>query len=138
MKKKNILIGTIASLVLTFVIADIFSIYHFKDIPTLITTLYLIAIFSLFEYISILIIYFFQKKKDKKKVTSKNLLGLLLLFIALILILSFLIIIDIDWLNWYASSAPFYINVIVRSLEFLLPALILITISVVLLREKKK
>ena len=51
MKKRNILIGTIISFVLTFILAELFSIYHFGSIPTLLTLFYLIAIFSIFEYV---------------------------------------------------------------------------------------
>ena len=57
MKKRNILIGTIISIIITFIFAEIFSIYHFGDIPTLLTSLYLMSLFSIFEYILLSLAY---------------------------------------------------------------------------------
>ena len=62
---------------------------------------------------------------------------MILLFIAVLLILLFLIIVDIDYLNWYLYSSPFYLNVIVRGLEFLLPSIILTIIGILLMKNKK-
>ena len=45
MKKRTIIILSIIILVLTFIFAEIFSIYHFGNVPTLLTSLYLISIF---------------------------------------------------------------------------------------------
>jgi len=137
MKKGIILILSIISLVLTFIFADMFSIYHFSNVPTLLTSLYLLSIFSIFEYFSISIMYIVKKIIKKEKIEIKKIIGLILLFIALLLILLFLIVVNVDWLNWYTSSNPFYINVIVRSVEFLLPAIILIVISIVLFKNNK-
>jgi hypothetical protein len=36
------------------------------------------------------------------------------------------------------NSAPFYLNVIVRSVEFLIPSIILIVIGILLIKNKKK
>lgn len=58
MKKRTIIILSIIILVLTFIFAEIFSIYHFGNVPTLLTSLYLI---SIFEYLSISIIYIVRK-----------------------------------------------------------------------------
>ena len=52
------------------------------------------------------------------------------------MILSYLVIVNVDYLNWYMYSSPFYINVIVRSVEFLVPAIILIIISILLFKKK--
>jgi len=131
--KKPILISTLISIVLTFVFSEILSIYHIGTIPTLLTTLYLIAMFLIFEYIFIVASYLI---KNINKINIKKIIGLILLFISLLLILLFVIIINVDYLNWYQYSSPFYINVIVRSLEMLLPSLILIISSIVLFKKK--
>ena len=136
MKKISILVGTIISIIITFIFAEIFSLYHFGDVPTLLTTIYLISIFSIFEYILQAGIYIASKKLKKDKLGSKKIIGLILLSIALIMILGFIVILNVDWLNWYQYSSPFYINVIIRSIEILLPAAIIISISVWLLRKK--
>lgn len=137
MKKHNILISTIISIIITFIFAEIFSIYHFGTIPTLLTTLYLIAIFSMFEYILLSILFIAKKIKNRQKIKRKEIFGRILLFIALLLIFGFIIVLNIDWLHWYAYSSPFYINVIVRSLEFILPAIINIIVGIVLLKNEK-
>ena len=136
MKKGIIIILTIITLVLTFVFAEIFSIYHFGNAPTLLTSLYLISMFALFEYLSISITYIVSKLIKKEKLEIKKIIGLILLFVALLLVLLFLIVVNADYLNWYFYSSPFYLNIIVRSIEFLLPAAIIIAINVWLLRRK--
>lgn len=138
MKKTFILSGTIIlSLIIMFIIAEIFSLYHFTDIPTLTTLCYLISLFCIFEYILLVIIYMIKKKINKEKLGVKKIIGIMLLFIALMLILGFIVILDIDWLNWYAYSPPFYINVIIRSVEFLLPSIVFTILSIYLLKKKK-
>lgn len=137
MKKYSVLISTIISVIITFIFAEIFSLYHFGSIPTLLTTLYLITIFSIFEYILLFILFIVKKKKNKQKIKRKEIFGRILLFIALLLIFGFIIVLNIDWLHWYAYSSPFYINVIVRSLEFILPAIINIIVGIVLLKNEK-
>lgn len=137
MKKYSVLISTIISVIITFIFAEIFSLYHFGNIPTLLTTLYLITIFSIFEYILLFILFIVKKKKNKQKIKRKEIFGRILLFIALLLIFGFIIILNIDWLHWYEYSSPFYINVIVRSLEFILPAIINIIVGIVLLKNEK-
>ena len=137
MKKYSVLISTIISVIITFIFAEIFSLYHFGTIPTLLTTLYLITIFSIFEYILLFILFIVKKKKNKQKIKRKEIFGRILLFIALLLIFGFIVVLNIDWLHWYAYSSPFYINVIVRSLEFILPAIINIIVGIVLLKNEK-
>ena len=137
MKKISILIITVISILITFLFAEIFSIYHFGSIPTLLTSLYLISIFLLFEYLSISLTYVIIKFIKKEKIVVKKIVALLLLFIALLLILVFLIVVDVDYLNWYAYSSPFYLNVIYRGVEFLLPSITLIIISILLIKNKK-
>ena len=137
MKKGTIIILSVITLVLTFIFADIFSIYHFGSVPTLLTSLYLISIFAIFEYLSISIIYVIRNLIKKEKIEITKIIGLILLFVALLLILWLVIVINIDWLNWYAYSTPFYINVIVKVIKYLLPSIILIVISIILLKKKK-
>lgn len=137
MKKRTIIILSIITLILTFIFAEIFSIYHFGSIPTLLTTSYLIIIFSIFEYLLISITYVIRKLIKKEKIGIKKIIGLILLFIALLLVVLFLVVVNADYLNWYMYSSPFYLNVIVRSVEFLLPSLILIVVSIILLKKKK-
>lgn len=136
--KIRLVIISIISLILTFVFAKLLSLYHFGSIPTLLTSLYLISMFAIIEYLFISIAYIIKKIVKKQKIGVKKIIGLFLLFIALLFILSFLIVVDIDWLNWYVYSSPFYINVIIRSVEFLLPAIILIVISIVLMKKGNK
>lgn len=136
--KIRLVIISIISLILTFVFAELLSLYHFGSIPTLLTSLYLISMFAIIEYLFISITYIIKKIVKNQKIDVKKIIGLFLLFIALLFILSFLIVVDIDWLNWYVYSSPFYINVIIRSVEFLLPAIILIVISIVLMKKGNK
>ena len=136
MKKINILIGTVISLILTFVFTELFSIYHFGDVPTLLTFFYLITIFSVFEYVILILIHIINKLIKKEKIRVKEILGRILLFISLLLVLFLGIVLEVDWLNWYAYSSPFYINVIVKMIKYLLPATILLIIGIKLIRKK--
>ena len=138
MKKRNILIGSIISIIITFIFAEIFSLYHFGSVPTLLTTLYLISIFLMFEYLLISTTYVIRKLIKKEKLEIKKIIGIILLFVALLLVLLFLIVVNVDYLHWYMYSSPFYLNVIVRSVEFLLPAIVLILISILLIKNKNK
>ena len=61
MKKVTIIILSIIALILTFIFAEIFSIYHIGSVPTLLTSLYLIFIFAILEYLSISITYIIRK-----------------------------------------------------------------------------
>ncbi len=138
MKKGTIIILSIITLVLTFIFAEIFSIYHFGSAPTLLTSLYLISIFAIFEYLSISITYIVRKLIKKEKLETKKIIVLILLFVALLLALLYLVVLDVDYLHWYMNSSPFYLNVIVRSVEFLLPSIVLIIIGIFLMKRKKK
>ena len=99
-----------------------------SNVPTLLTSLYLISIFAIFEYLSISITYIARKLIKKEKLETKKIIGLILLY---------LVVLDIDYLHWYMNSAPFYLNIIVRSVEFLLPSIILIVIGINLIKRKK-
>lgn len=137
MKKKKILILSIITLFLTFIFAEIFSIYHFGSVPTLLTSLYLISIFSVFEYLLISLTYVIRKIIKKEKLGFKKIIGLILFFIALLLLLIFLIVVDFDYLNWYAYSSPFYLNVIYRSIEFLVPSIAFTVFGILMIKNKK-
>ena len=138
MKKGIIIILSIITLVLTFIFAEIFSIYHFGSVPTLLTSLYLISIFAIFEYLSISITYIVRKLIKKEKLEAQKVIVLILLFVALLLALLYLVVLDVDYLHWYMNSSPFYLNVIVRSVEFLLPSIVLIIIGILLIKNKRK
>ena len=137
MKKGIILILSAIALIISFVSAELFGIYHFGSLPTLLTSIYLVSIFAIFEHLFISIGYIVRKIIKKEKIEIKNILGLILLLFALLLILSFLIVIELDWLNWYAYSSPFYLNVIYRSIEFLVPSIALTVFGILLIKNKK-
>lgn len=61
MKKGIVIILTIITLVLTFIFAETFSIYHFGSVPTLLTSVYLISIFAIFDDLTISITYIVRK-----------------------------------------------------------------------------
>ena len=132
---KNNLILNFVSLILTFVFADVLSIYSFGSIPTLLTILYLLSIFLILDYVLITGSYILKKLITKEKILIKKIIGLILIFIALILILLFLVVVNVDYLHWYMYSSPFYLNIIVRSLEFLLPAAVLLVIGFLLIKK---
>lgn len=132
---KNKLLSVVVSAISTFIFAEIFSIYHFGEMPTLLTGLYLFSLFSVFEYLFLTIGFILKKVVQKEQIRKKEIIARVLLFVALILILVFLIILHTDWLIWYTYSSPFYINLIVRSIEFFMPAIILIVVSFLLLRK---
>ena len=70
-----------------------------------------------------------------KEKLSKLFLGLSLVFIII-----FLIWIIIDYINYdsMANSAPFYAYLLIRSLEFILPSLVLFIIYMVLKKKEEK
>lgn len=87
---------------------------------------------------SISITYIIRKLLKKEKLELKKIVGLILLFLSLLLVLLFLIVVNMDYLNWYAYSSPFYLNIIARSIEFLFPSIVLIVIGILLIKTKKK
>ena len=132
---KNNLVLNFVSLILTFIFADVLSIYSFGSIPTLLTILYLLSIFLILDYVLITGSYILKKLIKKEKILIKKIIGLILIFIALILILLFLVVVNVDYLHWYMYSSPFYLNIIVRSIEFLLPAAVLLVIGFLLIKK---
>ncbi len=128
----------ILSLVITFLAAETFSLYHFGNYPTLTTFTYLLFLFGFITYIFFSLNYIITKKIQKEKLGIKKIISIILFFIVLILILTFIIVLNYDFLNYYAiaNSAPIYVFILVRSLEFLLPTIILIIIGLILLLKK--
>ena len=141
MKKILTIIGTIIlSLIITFMVAETFSLYHFGTTPTFTTFTYLLFIFCFITYILLSLIYIISKKIKKEKIGIKKLLSLILFFVSLMLILGFVVILNLDWITYYpmGNSVPFYVLILVRCLEFLLPSIILIIVGIVLLLKNKK
>ena len=133
--KKIILISSIISLVLTLFFGEILSLYSFESYPTLLTSLYLLTMFVIINYLIIVGTYIIKKVIKKEKISLKKIIGLILLFISIVLVLLCILIIDIDHLHWYMYSSPFYLNVIFRCVEFLVPGIILLIISIFLIRK---
>ena len=81
MKKTLIIIGTfILSLLITFLFAETFSLYHFGTIPTKLTCIYLVSLFSIVEYILLSMCYIIGSKIKKEKIGIKKIISLVLLF----------------------------------------------------------
>lgn len=131
------LISSIISIIITLFLGEILSIYSFGSVPTLLTTLYLISMFSIINYLIIVGTYIVKKIIKKEKISLKKIIGLILLFISLVLVLYYIIVLDIDYLNWYVNSAPFYFNVIFRSIEYLIPSIIMFIIGIKLINKKE-
>lgn len=138
MQKRLIIILTIIAVIMTFVLSEILSIYHFLTKPTPLTTMYLISILLMLEYLFLTITYVISKLLKKEKIKPKKILGLILLFVAVLLILLYVVVLNFDWLTFYIYSSPFYLKVIGRTIEFLIPAILLIIVSIKLLKGKKK
>lgn len=131
------LISSIISIIITLFLGEILSIYSFGSVPTLLTFLYLISMFSIINYLIIVGTYIVKKIIKKEKISLKKIIGLILLFISLVLVLYYIIVLDIDYLNWYVNSAPFYFNVIFRSIEYLIPSIIMFIIGIKLINKKE-
>ena len=132
MKKKLIIILSIMSFILTLIIGFILSLLKFN----IFNYLYLLLIFSIFEYISLVLYYGFSKIKNKEKIKLKKIFGLGLIFLCLLLFLLCVIALDIDYLNWYMYSSPFYLNIIVRCVEFGLLGIISLIIGIILIKKE--
>ena len=131
------LISSIISIIITLFLGEILSIYSFGSVPTLLTFLYLISMFSIINYLIIVGTYIVKKIIKKEKISLKKIIGLILLFVSLVLVLYYIIVLDIDYLNWYVNSAPFYFNVIFRSIDYLIPSIIMFIIGIKLINKKE-
>lgn len=130
------LICSLIALVLTFFLGEILSIYSFGTIPTLLTSLYLISMFLILDYLLICGVYIISKLIKKEKIGIKKIVGLILIFIFLVLVLYYIIVLNIDYLHWYVNSSPFYFNVIFRGIDILLPGIIMFIIGIFLIRKR--
>ncbi len=119
----------IISFILTFFLSSILSLYNLGDKITLITSLYLVFIFTIISYILLTIHYIITKKKNKEKISFKKIISMILFFLSLLLLLGFVVVLNLDYLNYSYYSNPFYIHVISRSIEFLLPSLLIFFIA---------
>ena len=131
------LISSIISIIITLFLGEILSIYSFGSVPTLLTFLYLISMFSIINYLIIVDTYIVKKIIKKEKISLKKIIGLILLFVSLVLVLYYIIVLNIDYLNWYVNSAPFYFNVIFRSIDYLIPSIIMFIIGIKLINKKE-
>lgn len=129
-------ICSLVSLFLTFFLGEILSLYHFGTVPTLLTSMYLISMFLIMNYFFIASWYIISKLVKKEKIGIKRIIGLILLFIFLVLVLYYIIVLNIDYLHWYMNSSPFYLNVIFRGIEILLPGIIIGIVGILLIRKK--
>ena len=129
-------ICSLISLVLTFFLGEILSIYSFGTIPTVLTSLYLISMFLILDYLLICGVYIISKLVKKEKIGIKKIIGLILIFIFLVLVLYYIIVLNIDYLHWYVNSSPFYFNVIFRGIDILLPGIIMFIIGIFLIRKR--
>ena len=130
------LICSLIALVLTFFLGEILSIYSFGTIPTVLTSLYLISMFLILDYLLICGVYIISKLVKKEKIGIKKIIGIILIFIFLILVLYYIIVLNIDYLHWYVNSSPFYFDVIFRGIEILLPGIIMFIIGIFLIRKR--
>ena len=141
MKKVLTILGTfLLSLIITFFFAETFSIYHLGTAPTFTTFTYLLFIFSFIIYLSLTLTYLISKKVKKEKIDIKKILSLIIFFMSLLLVLGFIVVLNHDWVTYYSNypSAPFYITIIVRCLEFLAPSTILLIIGIILLLKNTR
>ncbi len=141
MKRILTILGTtIVSLIITMLTAQEFSLYNFGNKITFTTFTYLLFIFCFITSVLLSLLYIINKKLKKEKIGIKKISILVLFFISMLLTLGFIVMLNLDWITYYSNynSSPFYSFIIVRTLEFLLPAIILIIIGIVLLLKNKK
>ncbi len=141
MKKILWILGLIVlSFILTMVLADLFSLYHFGDLPTFTTLTYLLFSFSFFTYLFLFLFYIVCKRMKKEKIGVKKIISFLLFFVSMLFLLGFMVVLNLDWLTYYSmgNSSPFSTFVLVRSLEFLLPGILLSIVGVLLLFKSKE
>lgn len=116
----------IVSLILTFVLAELLSLYHFGTVPTTLTTIYLVSLFCIFEYLIFSVNFIFNKKKNHQPISHRNIFSMILFFLSLLLVLYFIFATNIDWLNYYSrgDSAPFYLTIVTNGIKILIPSVI--------------
>ena len=139
MKKTMAIVGSIIiSLIITFILAESLSLYHFGNIPTTLTIIYLVSLFCIFEYLILSVGFIFNKKKNKQVISRNNIFSMILFFLSLLLVLYFIFATNIDWLNYYSkgNSAPFYLTIMGNGIKILGPAAILFILGIFILKKK--
>lgn len=58
--------------------------------------------------------------------------------ISIILLVLFVVMVDVDYLRYRMYSAPFYIYVIIRAVEFAIPSLIVFVLARIMKRKSSK
>lgn len=140
MKRFLTIVGsTIVSLILTFVLAELLSLYHFGTVPTILTIIYLVSLFCIFEYLILTVKFIINKKKNHQTISYKNIFSMILFFISLLLVLYFIFATNIDWLNYYSKgdSAPFYLTIITNGIKILIPSVISFVLGIFISKKKK-
>lgn len=140
MKRFLTIVGsTIVSLILTFVLAELLSLYHFGTVPTILTIIYLVSLFCIFEYLILTVKFIINKKKNHQTISHKNIFSMVLFFISLLLVLYFIFATNIDWLNYYSKgdSAPFYLTIITNGIKILIPSVISFVLGIFISKKKK-
>ena len=129
----------IVSLILTFVLAELLSLYHFGTFPTVLTIIYLISLFCIFEYLILLANFIVNKKKKHQTISHRNIFSMILFFLSLLLVLYFIFTTNIDWLNYYSrgDSAPFYLTIITNGIKILMPSVISFVLGIFISKKKK-
>lgn len=138
MKKIFTIIGSIIiSLIITFMFTESFSLYHFGDDPTTLTIIYLVSLFSIFEYLILSVCFIINKKKNHQTISHNNIFSMILFFLSLLLILYFIFATNIDWLDYYSkgNSAPFYLTIIGNGIKILIPSFILFILGIFILKK---
>ena len=127
----------IVSLILTFVLAELLSLYHFGTLPTVLT---IISLFCIFEYLILLANFIVNKKKKHQTISHRNIFSMILFFLSLLLVLYFIFTTNIDWLNYYSrgDSAPFYLIIIVNGIKILIPSVISFILGIFISKKVKQ
>ena len=140
MKRFLTIVGsTIVSLILTFVLAELLSLYHFGTVPTTLTIIYLVSLFCIFEYLILAVKFIINKKKNHQTISHKNIFSMILFFLSLLLVLYFIFATNIDWLNYYSrgNSTPFYLTIITNGIKILIPSVISFVLGIFISKKKK-
>lgn len=135
MKKKFIILCFVIAFLFTLLFSYVFGIYSFNSSITMRTFLYMVSIFSVLSYINIALYYLISKKIKKEKISLLKVTSMVLFLIAILLVIFLIIGLEIDYLNWYSNSSPFYIHVILRSIEYLAPAIFMVVIGIFLIKN---
>lgn len=135
MKKKFIILCFVIAFLFTLLFSYVFSIYSFNSSINIRTLFYMGSIFSVLSYVNIALYYLISKKIKKEKISLLKVTSMVLFLIAILLVIFLIIGLEIDYLNWYSNSSPFYIHVILRSIEYLVPAIFMVFIGIFLIKN---